>query len=64
LGAAVRAFHGYLKTMGHPASWEALAEPHRHASLTVQPDMAAHAKYKEFAKAYAKAESEYVAGLG
>jgi xylulokinase len=63
LGAAIRAFHGYLKAMGNPASWEVLAEPHRHASLTVQPDMVAHGVYQKFAKDYAKAESEYVAGL-
>lgn len=64
LGAALRAQHGYLKAMGRPATWEALAEPHRHSSVTVLPDIQAHQKYQEFAKAYAKAESEYVAGLG
>lgn len=63
LGAAVRAQHGYLKSVGTEASWEKLTEPHLKASVVLKPDMQAYRAYADFAARYAKVEAEYVAKL-
>lgn len=61
-GAALSAFRGAAAAAGVTVSWEAIAAGCDRAPGTIEPDMAAHAVYRELILAHARLEGQALAG--